>query len=99
MSRSHQKSRVLVVDDDPCVRELLQVLLRSAGYDVATADDGVTAVMQLSVTVPDVLVTDLNMPQMSGIELISHVRCLHPSVPMVAMSGNYQGEAGRRHRR
>jgi DNA-binding NarL/FixJ family response regulator len=44
-------------------------------------------------TVPNLIVTDLNMPQMSGIELISHVRNRFPSVSIVAMSGDYQGDA------
>lgn len=87
------KPRILVVDDDPRIRESLGMLLQSAGYDVVTADNGVTAVAHLRGTVPDVLLTDINMPQMSGVELISHVRNLHPSVPIVAMSGDYHGVA------
>src|SRR5664279_4977678 len=90
---NRSKARVLVVDDDPAVRATLGMYLMSAGYDVATADNGITAVAHLSSTVPDLLVTDLNMPLMSGVELISHVRTLHPKVPIVAMSGDYLGEA------
>ena len=70
------KAQILVVDDDPVVRTTLGMFLMSAGYDVATADNGITAVAHLSSTVPDLLVTDLNMPLMSGVELISHVRTL-----------------------
>lgn len=90
---NRSKTHILVVDDDPSVRESLGMLLMSAGYDVATADNGINAVSHLNRTVPDLLVTDLNMPQMSGVELISHVRSRHPSVSIVAMSGNYQGDA------
>ena len=90
---NRSKARVLVVDDDPAVRATLGMYLMSAGYDVATADDGITAVAHLSKAIPDLLVTDLNMPIMSGIELISHMRTLHPQVPIVAMSGDYLGEA------
>ena len=90
---SGSKAHILVVDDDPSIREALGVLLMSVGYDVATADNGVSAVSHLSRTVPDLLVTDLNMPHMSGVELISHVRSRHPSVSIVAMSGDYQGDA------
>ena len=42
---------------------------------------------------PDLIVTDLSLPHMSGIELISHVRSSHPSVSIVAMSSDYQGDA------
>ena len=69
------------------------MFLMSAGYDVAMAENGVSAVSHLSSTIPDLLVTDLNMPQMSGIELISHVRSRYPSISIVAMSGDYQGDA------
>ena len=90
---SGSKAQILVVDDDPSIREAMGLLLMSAGYDVATADNGVSAVSHLSRTVPDLLVTDLNMPHMSGVELISHVRSRHPSVSIVAMSGDYREDA------
>jgi len=87
------KPQILVVDDEPSVRETLAMLLVSVGYDVAMAENGAGAVSQLNRTVPDLIVTDLNMPQMSGIELISHVRSRYPSISIVAMSGDYQGGA------
>jgi len=90
---NRSKAQILVVDDDPAIRTSLGTLLLSAGYDVATAVDGVTALAHLSNTVPDLLVTDLDMPLMSGVELISHVRWRHPSVPVIAMSGEYRGDA------
>ncbi len=90
---NRSKAQILVVDDDPTVRKCLGILLISAGYDVTTADDGVSAISHLSRALPDLIVTDLNMPLMSGVELISHVRSRHPSVSIVAMSGNYQGDA------
>ncbi len=87
------KPQILVVDDEPNIRESLGMLLLSAGYDVTVAENGVSAVSQMTRTVPDLIVTDLNMPQMSGIELISHVRRQYPSISIVAMSGDYRGEA------
>ncbi len=85
------KPQILVVDDEPS-RESLGMSLLAAGYDVPGADNGAAAVSQLSRTVPDLIVTDLNMPQMSGIELISHVRSRYPPIPIVLMSGDYQGD-------
>lgn len=87
------KPQILVVDDEPCIRESLGMLLVASGYDVAEAENGVSAVSQLNRAVPDLIVTDLNMPLMSGIELISHVRSRYPAVSIVAMSGEYQGDA------
>ncbi len=87
------RPQILVVDDEPAVRENLGMLLESVGYDVAMAANGVNAVSQLGRTVPDLIVTDLNMPEMSGMELIAHVRSRHPAMLIVAMSGDYQDEA------
>ena len=87
------KPQILIVDDEPSVRECLGLFLTSAGYEVATAENGVSAVSHLKQALPHLIVTDLNMPQMSGIELISHVRSHHPSIAIVAMSGDYQGDA------
>jgi CheY-like chemotaxis protein len=87
------KPQILVVDDEPSIRECLGMLLVAAGYDVAEAENGVSALSQLNTTVPDLIVTDLDMPQMSGIELISHVRSRYPSISIVAMSGDFLGNA------
>ncbi len=87
------KPQILVVDDEPSIRESLGMLLVSAGYDVSEAENGVVALSLLDTTVPDLIVTDLNMPHMSGLELISHVRNRYPSISIVAMSGDYEGNA------
>lgn len=86
------KPQILVVDDEPCIRESLGMLLVASGYEVAEAEDGVSALSHLNRTVPDLILTDLNMPEMSGLELISHVRNRYPSISIVAMSGEYQGD-------
>ena len=91
---SHRsKPQLLVVDDDPSIRESLGALLTSAGYDVVVAENGVSAVSHLDRTVADLVVTDLDMPGMSGMELISHVRSRYPATLIVAMSGDYQGDS------
>jgi CheY-like chemotaxis protein len=87
------KPQILIVDDEPAVRTTLGTLLMSAGYDVAMADNGASAVSQLSRTLPDLILTDLCMPQMSGIELISHIRSRYPKISVIAMSGDYEGDA------
>ncbi len=87
------KRQILVVDDDPNVRQTVARSLISAGYDVAAADDGFGALLQLKKMLPDVMACDLNMPQMSGYELLSVVRRRFPQIATVAMSGDYQGDA------
>jgi CheY-like chemotaxis protein len=87
------KHPILVVDDEPSIRDSLALLLLSAGYDVSTANDGFAALMQLKRALPDLIVSDLNMPQMSGHELLSVVRRRFPQIMTVAMSGDYQSDA------
>jgi CheY-like chemotaxis protein len=89
---NRSKAQILVVDDDPRARESLGTLLMCAGYDVAMAENGASALLHLSRVLPDLIITDLNMPQMSGMELMSLVRARYPSMSIVAMSGDYQGE-------
>jgi CheY-like chemotaxis protein len=89
---SGSKPQILLVDDEPGIRKSLKLLLMSIGYDVAVAENGVSALSQLNQMVPDLIVTDINMPKMSGIELIAHVRSRYPSISIVAMSGGYQEE-------
>jgi CheY-like chemotaxis protein len=84
------KHQVLVVDDDPSVRDSVARLLMSAGYDVAAADDGLEALSQLNRVMPDVIVSDLNMPRMSGFDLLAVVRRCFPGIVTVAMSGAYR---------
>jgi PleD family two-component response regulator len=60
----NSKYLILVVDDDPIVRESISVLLMAAGYNVVLAEDGFAALVQLSKTAPDFLISDLNMPGM-----------------------------------
>jgi CheY-like chemotaxis protein len=85
--------QVLVVDDDPAVRTCLTMLLESVGYDVAAAEDGVQALLLISEDVPDILISDLNMPGMSGVDLLSEVRRRFPRIVTIAMSGAYQNDA------
>ena len=85
---------VLVVDDDEAVGDSLVLLLRRSGYDVRSATHGFDALLQLKKKAPDILISDLNMPQMSGFELLSVVRRRFPQISVIAMSGAYEsGEA------
>jgi CheY-like chemotaxis protein len=86
-----QRRRVLFVDDDASIRKSTSMLLNAAGYEVATAEDGFDALLQLRVPpAPDVIISDLNMPQMSGFEFLSVVRRRFPEIPVIAVSGAYE---------
>jgi chemosensory pili system protein ChpA (sensor histidine kinase/response regulator) len=73
-SKELRRSRVLIVDDSMSVRRAVATLLEDHGYDVTLARDGLEAVKSMDVTRPDVLLTDLEMPNMNGLELAAHVR-------------------------
>jgi len=88
------KCEILVVDDDAGVRDSLGLLLQMSGYDVSTAKNGFDALLQLKRSVPAIVLSDLNMPQMSGFEFLSVLRRRFPKVSVIAMSGAYDsGEA------
>jgi len=83
------KHHILVVDDEPNIRETTKMLLMAAGYDVSTAEHGFDALLQLKELTPAVIISDLNMPQMSGFEFLSIVRRRFPEIPVIAVSGAY----------
>jgi len=83
------KLRILVVDDEPSLRASLSISLRELGYEVRSAADGFSALSEMRSTVPDILISDLNMPGMSGFELLSVVRRRFPAIPVIAMSGAF----------
>ncbi len=84
------KHRVLVVDDDDDVREVFAQLLQKEGYEVATAENGFDGLLKLKQLVPDVIISDLNMPKMSGFEFLSVVRRRFPKISVIASSGAYR---------
>lgn len=87
MSTSPVQRRILVVDDEEVIRELFTRLLQKEGYEVATAENGFDALLKLKQLKPDVIISDLNMPKMSGFEFLSVVRRRFPEVSVIASSG------------
>jgi CheY-like chemotaxis protein len=85
-------TRLLIVDDEPSIRTSLSLVLTEIGYSVRTAGDGLSALAELRREVPDILVSDLNMPGMSGFELLSVVRRRFPVIKTIAMSGAFRGD-------
>lgn len=85
--------RILVVDDDLSNRECIAAMLAYHGYQVTTAEGGLDAILQVTQEPPDVIISDLNMPNMSGVELLALVRRGFPHTLLIAMSGAYVGGA------
>lgn len=81
--------RILVVDDDEQIRHVSEQVFSQAGYEVRTANDGFEALALMRKALPDLIISDLNMPNMSGFELLSIVRRRFPQLPVIAITGEY----------
>jgi CheY-like chemotaxis protein len=86
-----EKRRLLIVDDEPATRILLSQIFRQLGHEVAVAEDGFAALESIRQVPPDIILSDLNMPGMSGFELLSVVRRKLPKIFVIASSGAYTG--------
>jgi DNA-binding response OmpR family regulator len=79
---------VLVVEDDPTLSSFYRSALQIAGYGVATADDGVSALRQIDDVVPAALVLDLGLPRLSGFDVGREMAAHLPLVPIVVVTGS-----------
>ena len=80
---------VMFVDDDAAMREVMALILAEEGFAAITAGDGIEALAELRGSTPDLIISDLHMPRMSGIEFLSVVRRRFPAIPVIAISGAY----------
>jgi len=80
--------KVLVVDDEPEVRRLLQDFLSGQGYDVALAADGVEALAAVDDQKPDLVLLDVAMPVMNGVETLTRIVALDCPVRVIMVTGN-----------
>ncbi|MGH9943610.1 MAG: response regulator transcription factor [Pyrinomonadaceae bacterium] len=81
----NRKSKVLIVDDEPQITRVLRTSLTTHGYDVRTAADGVSALETYGDWHPDIVVTDLAMPNMNGLDLCRRLRAVS-QVPIIVLS-------------
>ena len=78
--------RVLVVDDERSMRELLSIVLRRDGYEVLVAEDGADALELLGKERVDILITDIRMPTMDGVELLREAKRIDPDIIAIVMT-------------
>jgi len=83
--------RILFIDDDENIRAMAHLLLEAQGYKVLTAADGFEGLAALKQSLPDVIISDLRMPNMNGFEFLSVVRRRFPHIPAIAISGEFSG--------
>jgi CheY-like chemotaxis protein len=89
-------AEILVVDDSDELRGLMCDILRRAGHDVAAAADGVAAIRLVRERVPELLVSDIVMPEMDGLELIMKINKEYPQMKILAVTGGGATDPGLR---
>jgi CheY-like chemotaxis protein len=90
---TQRKPTLLIVDDEPVTRELLSQVFARRGHEVSSAKDGFTALQKIRSEAPDIVLSDLNMPGMSGFELLSVLRRRIPGIYVIATSGAFAGQS------
>jgi two-component system chemotaxis response regulator CheY len=87
-------SKILIVEDNPDFRTLIALLLQEQGYTVATAEDGQQGLKQTLADCPDLIITDINMPNLNGIEMVRMLRDLPEcrGIPVVVISALGSGD-------
>ncbi|MET0441562.1 MAG: response regulator, partial [Casimicrobiaceae bacterium] len=79
---------ILLVDDDPDLLKLISLRLTSAGYRVRTADSGETALAALALARPGLVITDLKMPGIDGMQLFEAIHRQHPALPVIILTAH-----------
>ena len=92
-------AHIVVVENDAAFRQMLVDLLKQDGYQVTSAGDGVEAIKLLARVQADVIITDILMPNMDGIELMMELSRQDNHTPVIAMSGGRRSPSRSRHRR
>ena len=80
--------RILVVDDSAAIRELLRFVLEGEGYEVIEAADGAEGLQRYQADPTDLVITDLKMPGMDGLELLKALQRVVPTPVLMAISGD-----------
>jgi DNA-binding NtrC family response regulator len=83
-----RKTKVLVVDDEPAIREVLEMILQEWGYEVRLASDGAEAKEMVETYDPDIVISDVVMPQLSGLDLLRCLKAGNPNRPVILVTAH-----------
>jgi two-component system response regulator FixJ len=79
---------VLIVDDDPAVRDSLAAVMEAFGFRTSTAGNGIEGLVSIALEAPSAIITDLQMPRMNGLELITALHHTKTGIPIIVISGS-----------
>lgn len=88
---SSEPKHILVVDDDDMMREFVKELLTVHDFKITEAANGKSGLQEFRENTPDLVITDIIMPEMEGISFIRELRAYNKDVPIIAMTGNVHG--------
>lgn len=84
---------ILIIEDDRLISSLLNFRLKKDGYNVTTAEDGLSGMDAIDASEPDLIITDVMIPFKTGIEIINHAKKVYPKVPIIVLSSLGEEEA------
>lgn len=87
MLNQPKAKRILVVDDEECIADTLALILRSSGYDVTARNDARSALREVQLQIPDLVLSDVMMPEVNGIELAIQIEQQYPACRILLISG------------
>ncbi|MFA5806655.1 MAG: response regulator, partial [Melioribacteraceae bacterium] len=79
-------AKILIVDDDKDMRQLLSDILKSEGYEVRTAESGKKALKEIKVIRPEIVLLDIRLPEMNGIEILKEIKKLNKSIIVIIIT-------------
>src|SRR5688572_7288554 len=79
-------ARLLVIDDDPAARRLVKAIFAPEGFAVSEADGGAAGLERVATDPPDLVILDLQMPELDGLAVLERLRALQPSLPVVMLT-------------
>ena len=84
---------ILVIDDDPAIREFISIVLNGLGFEVMQAADAETGLRLFHLTHPQLIITDIILPDKDGFHYIHDIRKVNQDIPIIAMTSNVHGRA------
>jgi DNA-binding NtrC family response regulator len=79
--------KVLIIDDDPSIRNMLSIVLKNEGYEVDAVESAIVALKKLKKEMVDLIISDIKMPEISGIELLRKVKSIDQEIPVIMITG------------